>query len=64
MTVEEFEKLLGQLTPSNKNDEFIAKMKVLKTMMISDARLFQKGKRISGRVVKMRSGLNLVQRVD
>ena len=63
MMVEEFEKLLGPLTPSNKNDVLIAKMKALETAMINDAWLFQKGKRVEGRVVKVRSGLNVVQRM-
>ena len=63
MMVEEFEKLLGTLTPANKNDELIAKMKELETLMINDAWLFQKGKRVEGRVVKVRSGLNVVQRM-
>ena len=41
----------------------MAKMEVLKTSMINDAWLFQRGKRIEGRVVKVRSGLNVVQRM-
>ena len=63
MMVEEFEKLLGPLTPANKNDELIAEMKALEISMIDDAWLFQKGKRVEGRVVKVRSGLNVVQRM-
>ena len=63
MMVEEFEKLLGPLTPVNKNDELLAKMKALETSMINDTWLFQKGKRVEGRVVKVRSGLNVVQRM-
>jgi len=57
MMVEEFEKLLGPLTPATKNNKMIAKMKALETSMIDDAWLFQKGKRVEGRVVKVRSGL-------
>ncbi len=60
---EEFEKLLGPLTPANKNDELIAKMKELQVSMINDAWLYQKGKRVEGRVVKVRSGLKVVQRM-
>jgi len=63
MMVEEFEKLLGTLTPGNINDELIAEMKALETSMVDDAWLFQKGKRVEGRVVKVRSGLNVVQRM-
>jgi hypothetical protein len=63
MLVEEFEEVMGPLTPGNKNDEMIAKMKALETSMINDDWLFQKAKRVEGRVVKVRSGLNLVQRI-
>jgi lipoate-protein ligase A len=63
MMAEEFEKLFGPLTPANKEDELIAKMQALETSMISDAWLFQKGKRVEARVVKVRSGLNVVQRM-
>jgi len=63
MMVEEFEKLLRPLTPGNKNDELIVKMKTLATSMINDAWLFQKGKQVEGRVVKVRSGLKVVQRM-
>ena len=63
MMVEEFARLLGPLTPSNKNDALIAEMQALETAMINDAWLFQKGKRVEGRVVKVRSGLNVVQRM-
>lgn len=63
MMVEEFEKLLGPLKPANKNDELIAKMKKLEASMINNAWLFQKGKRVEGRVVKVRSGLEVVQRM-
>ena len=63
MMVEEFEKLLGPLKPANKNDELIAKMKKLEASMVNNAWLFQKGKRVEGRVVKVRSGLEVVQRM-
>lgn len=63
MIVEEFDKLLGPLKPSNKDQEINTKMKELKTSMINDAWLFQKGKRVEGRIVKVRSGLEVVQRM-
>ena len=63
MMVEEFEKLLGPLKPANKNNKLIAKMKELEASMINNAWLFQKGKRVEGRVVKVRSGLEVVQRM-
>ncbi|MEN8247150.1 MAG: lipoate--protein ligase [Thermodesulfobacteriota bacterium] len=61
--VEEFDKLLGPLRPSNKDQEIATKMKELETSMINDAWLFQKGKRVEGRIVKVRSGLEVVQRM-
>jgi lipoate-protein ligase A len=51
------------VSPANINGELIAEMKALETSMIDDAWLFQKGKQVEGRVVKVRSGLNLVQRM-
>jgi lipoate-protein ligase A len=63
MMVEEFEKLLGPLKPVKKNDGLMAKMKALQESMLNDAWLFQKGKRVAGRVVKVRLGLNIVQRM-
>jgi lipoate-protein ligase A len=63
MMVEEFEKLLGPLKPANKDQELIARMKELKAAMINDTWLFQKGKRVEGRVVKVRSGLEVIQRM-
>jgi len=63
MMMAEFEKILGPMEPGAKNDELVAKMKTLETSMINDAWLFQKGKRVAGRVVKVRSGLNVMQRM-
>jgi len=63
MMVEEFEKVLGSLKPATKDDELIAKMKELEASMINNAWLFQKGKRVEGRVVKVRSGLEVIQRI-
>ena len=63
MMVEEFEKVLGTMTPVTKDDALMAQMKALETSMINDDWLFQKGKRVEGRVVKVRSGLNVVQRM-
>ena len=63
MMVEEFEKVLGAMTPVNKDKALIAEMKALETLMIKDDWLFQKGKRVEGLVVKVRSGLNVVQRM-
>ena len=63
MMVEEFEKLLGPLEPAFKNDELITKMKELESSMINNAWLFQKGRRVDGRIVKVRSGVEIMQRI-
>ena len=55
--------MLGPLKPAYKNDELIVKMKELEISMINDAWLYQKGKRTAGRVVKVRSGLEVIQRI-
>ena len=63
MMVEAFEKLTGPLVPGKKDDVLIAKMKALEERMINDGWLFQKGRRRKDRVVKVRSGLEVFQRV-
>lgn len=63
MMIDEFEKLLGPLKLSSKDQEIIAKMKELEDSMINDDWLYQKGKRAEGRVIKVRAGLNVVQRM-
>ncbi len=63
MMVEEFEKLLGPLKPCIKDDALITKMKELESTMINNAWLFQKGRRVDGRTVKVRSGLEMMQRI-
>jgi lipoate-protein ligase A len=62
MMAEEFQKLIGTTEPGGKDDALTAKMEDLEARMTTDAWLYQKGKRISGRDVKIRAGLNLVQR--
>jgi lipoate---protein ligase len=60
--VEEFEKLLGPLKPAQKNSVLIEKIKELGAFMNNDTWLFRKGKRVSGRVIKVRSGLEVIYR--
>jgi lipoate-protein ligase A len=62
MMADEFQKLVGTMETSGKDDVLTAKMDDLGAMMTSDAWLYQKGKRVPGRDVKIRAGLNLVQR--
>ncbi len=63
MLAEEFEKLLGIMTPLKKDNLLTDKMQALKSEMMRDDWLFRKGKRVDGRVVKVRSGLEVVQRM-
>lgn len=64
MLAEEFQKLLGPMTPARKDNLLTAKMQAMKLEMIRDDWLFRKGKRVGGRVVKVRSGLDVVQRMQ
>ena len=63
MLAEEFQKLLGPMTPARKDNLLTAKMQAMKLEMMRDDWLFRKGKRVGGRVVKVRSGLEVVQRM-
>ena len=63
MMVEEFEKLLGPLKRAPIDVELIVKMKELESSMINNTWLFQKGRRVDGRIVKVRSGLEIRQRM-
>jgi len=63
LMVEEFAKLIGPLTPCNKDTTLIEKMEHLKGTMLQDEWLFLRGKRVNGRVVKVRAGLEVVQRM-
>jgi lipoate-protein ligase A len=62
MMAEEFQKLVGTMEPLEKDEPLAAKMEDLGASMTTDQWLYQKGKRVSGRDVKIRAGLNLVQR--
>ena len=64
MLAEEFQKLLGPMTPARKDNLLTAKMQAMKLEMMRDDWLFRKGKRVGGRVVKVRSGLEVVQRMQ
>ena len=63
MLAEEFKKLLGPMTPSGKDSLLVEKMQALKLVMMGDDWLYRRGKQINGRVVKVRSGLEVVQRI-
>jgi lipoate-protein ligase A len=63
MMAEEFQKLLGPMIAVQKEEIPSAKIAEVKTSMLNDAWLFQRGRRKKERVVKVRSGLEVVQRV-
>jgi lipoate-protein ligase A len=63
LMAEEFEKLLGPMEPSEKDETLQAKIDELSVRMISDAWLYQKGRRVSGRDIKIRAGIKVVQRI-
>jgi lipoate---protein ligase len=63
MMVEEFEKMLGPLRPAQINGDLIDKMKDLAATMNNESWLFKKGRPASGRVIKVRSGLEVIHRL-
>jgi len=63
LMVEEFEKLLGPMQPSEKHEVLQAKIEELSVRMMSDAWLYQKGRRVSGRDIKIRAGIKVVQKI-
>ena len=63
LMVEEFGKVLGPLDPHEKDTELEAKINELGNRMISDAWLYQKGKKVLGRDVKIRSGTHVIHKV-
>jgi len=56
---EEFQRILGPMEPSQKEGRLQEKMTELSQTYVTDEWLFQRGKRVSGRDVKIRSGVNL-----
>ncbi len=63
MLAEEFSKLTGQITVGQKDNLLIAKMDQLRASMMHEDWLFRKGKRVAGRVVKVKAGLEIVQKM-
>jgi len=63
LMAEEFEKLLGPMQPSERDEALQAKIDELGERMMSDAWLCQKGRRVSGRDVKIRAGIKIVQKL-
>jgi hypothetical protein len=63
MVAEEFAKTVGPLTPADKDDRLINKMKMLEASMMDKAWLYRKGKRAVERSVKIRAGLEVKHRL-
>ncbi len=64
LMAEEFESLLGPMQPSEKAEALQAMIEELGVRMMSDAWLYQKGRRVSsGRDIKIRSGIKVVQKI-
>jgi lipoate-protein ligase A len=58
-----FQELLGRMKPAQKDPELQAKISELGAHMMTDAWLYQKGKRSTGRDIKVRSGVRVVQKM-
>jgi len=63
LMAEEFERLLGPMQPSEKDEALQAKIYELGVWMMSDAWLYQKGRRVSGRDIKIRAGIKVVHKL-
>lgn len=63
LMAEEFQKLLGQMVPQEKEPELQRKMDELGSKMMTDEWLFRKGKKITGRDIKIRSGIKVVHKM-
>lgn len=64
LLAKEFEKVLGPLSPSDRDKELEQKIDELRTRMLNDAWLFRKGKKWTrGRDIKIRQGTNLRHQV-
>jgi lipoate-protein ligase A len=62
LMAEEFQKILGPMTLSAKDPVLQSKMDELGAHLMSEEWLFQKGKTMPGREVKIRAGLNVIQK--
>jgi len=63
LMAEEFERLLGPMQPSEKDEALQAKIDELGVRMMSDAWLYQRGRRVSGRDIKIRAGIKVVHKL-
>ena len=56
-------KVVGPLTPADTDERLNNKMKMLESSMIDDDWLYRKAKRVEERIVKVRAGLEIRQRI-
>lgn len=63
LMAKEFEELVGPMQPREKDEALQTKMEELGQRMMTDEWLHQKRKRVSGRDIKIRSGINVVNKV-
>ena len=63
MVAEEFAKTVGPLTPADKDEQLINIMKMLESSMTDNDWLYRKAKRVQERIVKVRAGLEVRQRI-
>lgn len=63
MMAEEFQHLLGPMSPGVMDTELLQKMEDLEPEMTGDDWLYMRGKRVPGRVVKVRAGVEVIHRM-
>ncbi len=63
LMAESFQGLLGPMTPCDKDEQLIEKMDELRKGMLTEVWLHQKGRRVEGRDVKIRAGINVVHKM-
>lgn len=63
LLVEEYEKMVGPMEPSHKDQALQSKMDDLGNRMLSEAWLYRKGRQKQGRDVKIRAGVNVVHKM-
>jgi lipoate---protein ligase len=63
MMAEEFQKILAPMSPGVKDPALISRMQELESEMDNDDWLYMRGKRVAGRVVKIRAGLEVIHRM-
>jgi lipoate-protein ligase A len=63
LMAEEFEKLVGDFTPADRDKALLEGVQALGSTMMADDWLYMKGKPVAGRHLKVRSGLEVIQRI-